>query len=98
MTGVQTCALPISLKKELFTMKMEKNKTMASFFSRITQLKEQLSAIAVVTEPDDFIGVAIDGLPDSWSSFIASVSGRSKSQSPSFEEFWHECIEEKARL
>ena len=57
-----------------------------------------MSAIAVVTEPDDFIGVAIDGLPDSWSSFIGSVFGRSKSQAPSFEEFWHECIEEEARL
>ena len=49
-----------------------------------------------MTETDDFIGAAIDGLPDSWSSFIASVSGRGKS--PSFEEFWHECIEEEARL
>ena len=57
-----------------------------------------MSAIAAVTEPDDFIGAAIDKLPDSWSPFIASVTGRSKSQTPSFEEFWHECIEEEARL
>ena len=46
-----------------------------------------MSAIAAVTEPDDFIGAAIDGLPDSWSPFIASVTGRSKSQTPLFEEF-----------
>ena len=77
-------------------MKMDKNKTVALFFSRIAYLKEHLSAIAAVTENDDFIGVTIDGLPDSWSPFIASVSGRGKS--PSFEEFWHECIEEEARL
>ena len=51
-----------------------------------------------MTEPDDFIGAAIDGLPDSWSPFIASVTRRSKCQTPSFEEFWHECIEEEARL
>ena len=85
-----------SLKRELFTMNMDKNETVASFFSRITQLKERLSAIAAVTETDDFIGAAIDRLPVSWSPFIASVSGRGKS--PSFEEFWHECIEEEARL
>jgi hypothetical protein len=77
-------------------MKMEKNESVASFFSRITQLKEQLTAIAAMTEPDDFIGAAIDGLPDSWSLFIVFVSGRGKS--PSFEEFRHECIEEEARL
>ena len=82
---VDAPSLKISLKKELFTMKMDKNETVASFFSRIAQLKEQLSAIAVVTETDDFIGASIDGLPDSWSSFIAFVYGRRKS--PSFEEF-----------
>ena len=66
-------SLKRSLKKQLFNMKMDKNETIASFFSRIAQLKEQLSTIVVVTETDDFIGVAIDGLPDSWSPFIASV-------------------------
>ena len=76
-------------------MKMDKNETVALFFSRIAQLKEQLAAIATVTETDDFISAAIDGLLDSWSPFIASVSGRGKS--PSFEEFWHECIEEECQ-
>ena len=95
---VDAPSLKRSLKRELFTIKMDKNEIVASFFSRVTQLKEQLSAIAAATEPDDFIGAAIDGLPDSWSPFIASVTGRSKSQSPSFEEFWHKCIEEEARL
>ena len=76
---VDAPSLKRSLKKELFTMKMEKNEIVASFFSRITQLKEQLYAIAAMTKLDDFIGAAIDGLPDSWSSFIGSVSGRSKS-------------------
>lgn len=84
---VDAPSLKRSLKKELFTMKMEKNEIVASFFSRIAQLKEKLSAIAVVTEPNDFIGAAIDRLPDSWSPFIASVARRSKSQTPSFEEF-----------
>ena len=37
---VDAPSLKRSLKKELFTMKMDKNETMASFFSRIAQLKE----------------------------------------------------------
>ena len=72
---VDAPSLKRSLKKELFTMKMDKNETVASFFSRIAQLKEQLVAIAVVTETDYFIGSAIDWLPGSWSPFIAFVSG-----------------------
>ena len=82
---VDAPSLKRSLKRELFTMKMDKNETVASFFSRIAQLKEQLAAIVAVTETDDFVGATIDGLPDSWSPFIASVSGRGKS--PTFEEF-----------
>ena len=78
-------SLKRSLKKQLFNMKMDKNETVASFFSRIAQLKEQLSSMGAVTETDDFIGAAIDGLPDSWGSFISSVCGRGKT--PSFKEF-----------
>ena len=79
MYDVDAPSLKRSLKKELFTMKMEKDETVASFFSRIAQLKERLSTIAAVTKPDDFIGATIDGIPDSWSSFIGLVFGRSKS-------------------
>ena len=42
---------------------MDKNETIASFFSRISQLKEQLLAVGAQTEEDDFIDGAIDGLP-----------------------------------
>ena len=89
-------SLKRTLKKQLHTIKMNKNETVSPFFSRISQLKEQLIAIGALTEEDDFVGVAIDGLPDSWSSFISSVCGRG--QSPSFEGFWHDCIEEESRL
>ena len=75
-------SLKRSLKKQLFTMKMDKNENVASFFSRITWLKEQLLSIGVVIETDDFIGADIDGIPNSWASFISYVCGRGKT--PSF--------------
>ena len=74
-----------SLKKQLHTIKMDKNETIASFFSRISQLKEQLLAVGAQIEEDDFIDAAIDGLPDSWAPFIYFVCGRG--ESPSFEGF-----------
>ena len=58
---------------------MDKNEIVASFFSRISQLKEQLLVVGALTEEDDFVGAAIDGLPDSWSSFISSICGRGQS-------------------
>ena len=45
-----------SLKKQLHSIKMAKNEIVASFFSRISQLKEQLLAVGAQTEEDDFIG------------------------------------------
>ena len=36
------------------------------------------------------------GLPDSWESFIQSVSGRSKM--PKYDRLWVDCSEEEARL
>ena len=89
-------SLKRTLKKQLHTIKMDKNETVASFFSRISQLKEQLLVVGAKTEEDVFIGAAIDKLPNSWTPFISSVCGRG--QFPSFEGFWHDCIEEENKL
>ena len=61
-----------SLKTQLHTIKMEKNETIASF-SRISQIKDQLLSIAAQIDEDDFVGVAIDGLPDSCNTFVSFV-------------------------
>ena len=74
-----------SLKKQLHSIKMEKNESIASFFSRISQRKEQLLFMGTQIEEEDFVDVAIDGLPDSWTTFISSACG--KGELPSFEGF-----------
>ena len=53
-------------------------------------------AVGAQTKEDDFVDVAIDGLPDSWTTFISSVCGRG--ETPSFEGFWHDCLQEENRL
>jgi hypothetical protein len=84
------------LKKQLCTLKMEKDDTIATFFSKIAQTKDQLIAIGVPIDDDDLVQTAFDGLPDSWGVFLASANGR-KSQ-PNFERLWHDCLEEEGRL
>ena len=37
----------------------------------------------------------VDGLPSSWETFLASVSGRDNQ--PNFEILWHDCLEEEGR-
>jgi hypothetical protein len=84
------------LKKQLRTLKMGKDDTVATFFSKIAQIKDQLIAIGVPVDDDDLVQTAFDGLPDSWGVFLASVNGR-ESQ-PNFERLWHDCLEEEGRL
>jgi hypothetical protein len=84
------------LKKQLRTLKMGKDDTVATFFSKIAQTKHQLIAIGVPVDDDDLVQTTFDGLPDSWGVFLASVNGR-ESQ-PNFERLWHDCLEEEGRL
>ena len=64
------------LKKQLRTLRMGKDDSVATFFSKIAQTKDQLVAIGVPVDDDDLVQTAFDGLPESWGVFLASVNGR----------------------
>ena len=38
----------------------------------------------------------VDGLPNSWETFLASLSGRENQ--PNFDRLWHDCLEEEGRV
>jgi hypothetical protein len=80
------------LKKQLRTLKMGKDETIVVFFSKIAQTEDQLTAIGVVVDDDDIVQTAIDGLPESWEIFLASVNRREVQ--PNFKRLWHDCLEE----
>jgi len=58
------------LKKQLRTLKMEKDNTIATFFSKIAQTKDHLIAIGVPVDDDDLVQTTFDGLPDFWGVFL----------------------------
>jgi hypothetical protein len=76
------------LNKQLRTLKMGNNDTVATFFSKIVQTRDQFIAIGVHVDDDEIVQTAFDGLPDVWGVFLASVNGR-ESQ-PNFERLWHD--------
>ena len=47
-------------------MNMEKDDTVASFFTNISQVKDQLLIIGVNMDEDDLLQTTIDGIPSSW--------------------------------
>ena len=55
-----------ALKNKLRNMNMERYETIASFFTKISQVKDQLASIDVKKDEDDLLQNSIDGLPSSW--------------------------------
>jgi hypothetical protein len=64
------------LKKQLHTLRMGKDETITSFFSKISQTRYQLTTIGVIVDDDDLVKNEVDGLPESWGTFLASVNGK----------------------
>ena len=44
----------------------------ATFFSKISQIRDQLMAIGDKVEDDDLVQTVFDGLPTTWETFLAS--------------------------
>jgi hypothetical protein len=85
-----------TLKKHLRTLKMGKDETISAFFCKISQTRDQLAVIGVAVDDDELVQTTVDGLPESWETFLLSVNGREVQ--PNFERLWHDCLEEEGRL
>ena len=64
------------MKNQLLSLKMEKHETVATFFSKISQLRDQFMAIGDKVEDNDLVQTIFDGLPVTWETFLAAVNGR----------------------
>ena len=84
------------LKKQLRSVRMEKDEKVATFFSRIAQIRDQLLAIGDKVEDDDLVQTMFDGLPTTWETFLASINGRG--DQPNFERLWHDCLDQESRI
>ena len=76
-------------------MKLNKDESVGSFFTKIAQVRDQLIAIGITVDDDDLVQIVVDGLPSSWETFMASVCGRENQ--PAIERIWHDCTEEEGR-
>jgi hypothetical protein len=83
-----------TLKNKLKYLKMEKGESVASFCSRIAQIRDQLLVTGVTVDDDDLVQAIFDGLPSSWETFLSNVSGREIQ--PMFERLWHDCLQEES--
>jgi hypothetical protein len=57
-------------RTQLKNVKMQNSETIQSYFTRVSQIKEQLEAIGDSVEDTEIMMTTLNGLPNSWKSFI----------------------------
>ena len=78
-----------SLENELRTMKMTKDDIVASFFVKITRIRDELQAIDEIVAEKELVVTALLGLPTSWSAFAPRMN--SWKDTPTFKQLWNAC-------
>jgi hypothetical protein len=63
----------MTLRTQLKNVKMQNSETIQSYFTRVSQIKEQLEAIGDTVEEVELVMTTLNGLPKSWESFIQGI-------------------------
>ena len=82
----------MTLRNQLKGVKIQKAETMQSYFTRVSQIKEQLEAIGDLVEEAKVVMTTLNGLPREWESFIRGICARRKLTK--FRRLWEECVQE----
>ena len=84
------------LKSQRRSLKMEKDESVNSFFTKISHLKDQLLAIGVSVDDDDLIQTVFDGITSAWEAYLVAVNGRETE--PILERLWDNCLQEESQI
>ena len=86
----------MTFRTQLKNVKMQNLESIQSYFTRVSQIKEQIEAIGDSVEEAELVMTTMNGLPRSWDPFIRGICSRSKLRK--FSRLWEDCTQEEARL
>ena len=75
-------------------VKIQNVETIRSYFTRVSQIKEQLEAVDKEVENADIVMTTLNSIPRSRDSFIQGICARNKLVK--FSRLWEECSQEEA--
>jgi hypothetical protein len=76
----------LALRHQFQNLKMTKSDSVATFFMKILEIRDQLGAIGEIIFDRELVMITLNDLPSHWEPFIQSFSGRSKL--PKFDRLW----------
>ena len=86
----------MNLRNQLKNVKIQNAETIRSYFTRVSQIKEQLEAVDEEVENVEIVMTTLNGLPRSRDSFIQEICARKKLFK--FNRLWEECSQEEAQI
>ena len=86
----------ITLRSQLHTIKMKKSESMDAYFTRVAEIRDQLGNAGEVVPNKELSIYILRGLPNTWGSFVQTVTGRDTL--PKYDRLWVDCTEEESRL
>jgi hypothetical protein len=86
----------LTLKIQLQSTNMTKGDSVALFFMKLSEIKEQLETIGEIMSDRNNVLTTLQNLPKSWEPFIQSISGREAL--PTFDRLWIDFTQEELKL
>ena len=86
----------MTLRTQLKNVKMQDLESIQSYFTRVSQIREQIEAIGDSVEEAELVMTTMNGLPRPWDQFIKGIYSRRKLTK--FSRLWEDCTQEEARL
>jgi hypothetical protein len=81
--------IALTLKGQLQNIKMTKGDIVAIFFMKMSEIRDQLGAIAEIISNKELVMNTLNALPRHWEPFLQSISGRA--ELPTFDCLWIDC-------
>ena len=86
----------MNLRAQLKGTKISKGESIQYYFTRVSQFREQLSAIGDILDEDELVMTSRNGLTRPWDPFIQTLCARKESMK--FDIVQEDCIQEEARV
>ena len=68
----------MTLRNQLKNVKIQNAETIQSYFTRVSQIREQLEAVEEEVENAEVVIATLNGLPGSWDSLFQRMCARRK--------------------
>ena len=86
----------MNLRAQLKSTKMSHGESIQDYFTRVSQIKEQLEPIGYNPDEDEMVMNSLNGLTRPWEYFIQMMCA--KKESMKFDVVWEDCIQEETTV